>query len=246
MGSLNFEKAKNRVAIRNVLAYCDSAKRMSRSNSKNLHIDKQKTMLNYDMEYLSYEESYKKFTDRLDYLDSTTNTNKRKNRLEACFFEISSISYDKDTSDKFFADVYKYFKDMYGKDNIINGFVHYDEVHDYMKQDGDEVVTVTSLPHMHFLVIPEIDGKLNGRQFTSRKNMYAWHRAVDKIAREKYNTLFLTGNKEKPDWSVEKLKAESLRLECDVLREEISKLKAELKALQDEYVSVYNQKKKNE
>ena len=55
-------------------------------------------------------------------------------------------------------------------------------------------------------VIPEIDGKLNGKQFSSKTSMKSLNKAIDKLAKDKYKVPFLAGIEARKR-SVEELKA---------------------------------------
>ncbi len=79
---------------------------------------------------------------------------------------------------------------------------HFDEIHNYV----DHGELKESRGHLHFYVIPEINGKLNGKQFSSKKRMIELNKKIDELARTKYHKKFLTHEKPRKR-TVEELKA---------------------------------------
>ena len=59
------------------------------------------------------------------------------------------------------------------------------------------------------MFVPEIDGKLNCKQMTLRKNMKALNREVDVMTRDEFGCSFMSGKKTKSLKKVEELKQES-------------------------------------
>lgn len=203
MASVNFEKIK--AGGKPVSAYIrhdDENERMIH-NHANPDIDKRLTHQNKQWAGLSYAETNKKFRDRINFLDCTTNTNKRKDRVECYSLSVPIPDAVKD-KEAFFLDLTRMCSDRFGEDNLINSYLHVDEVHDYV--DGG--VVKTSLEHVHVLVVPELDGKLNGKMFSGKEAMRSFNKEVDEMCREKYHCKFNTGEPARHK-TVEELKENS-------------------------------------
>ena len=96
---------------------------------------------------------------------------------------------------------------MYGTRNVLNWYLHVDEVHEYV----DHGNVKESLSHIHIPVVPEIDGKLNGKAFSSRSNMVELnHRIHEAVRHELGGPGLLTGEKARKR-SVEELKVNSYK-----------------------------------
>ena len=201
MASVNFMKCKSAGEANAMLRHCDKNERLKHEHS-NKEIDKSKTDQNISYTKLDYSGVCKKYDDRIKQLDETTNTNKRKDRVSMFGLSIPAPEgMSAEESKDFFFETVKLLRQKYGADNIIGAYTHYDEIHQYI--DGGEVKV--SRPHLHAYVVPEIDGKLNGKRFSSKASMQALNREIDKLAKEKYQVAFLTGKPARHK-SVEQLK----------------------------------------
>lgn len=94
-----------------------------------------------------------------------------------------------------------------GTENVSKGFVHRDEIHDYIDTDGSRQ---TSRAHMHMAVIPYVRGiGVNGKAFETRARMRELNAAIDERCREELHVPFLTGKKGRTGRTVEELQAMS-------------------------------------
>lgn len=96
-----------------------------------------------------------------------------------------------------------------GRQNISCGWVHMDEIHAYINDEGDWTM---SRPHMHVLGVPYVEGKgINAKSFETRERMRALNRSIDERCREELGIGFLTHElQERPGRKVEELKRDSL------------------------------------
>lgn len=204
MASVNFEKLKDVSTIKAKIRHCNKEERLIHTHS-NKEIDLSKTHQNVSLTKLDYRGICKKFDNRIKHLDETTNTNKRKDRVLCFGLNIPAPEEMRieDTED-FFKDVIKIMVNRFGSANIVSADIHYDEIHDYYDPVEDRVRTST--PHMQSYVIPEINGVLDGKQFSSKKNMISLNKEIDKLCQEKYHCQFMTGKKPRKR-TVEELKA---------------------------------------
>ena len=218
--SVNFLKVKNRSTARALMKHCDKTERI-KNNHSNGDIDKVETNNNLQLYNESLDESMNRFTSRISMLDSSTNGNKRKDRIE--LFSLNVPIPHGIPEREFFYEVCKAFKNDYGEQNVINMYLHTDEQHTYI--DSSSLTTRTSLCHIHAFVVPEINGTINGRLFSSKSRMQSVNKALDNFCRKTYGIPFLTGGK-KTQAKVEDLKKSSSELAEEVL----SKLKEETPA----------------
>lgn len=241
MASVDFHKCKGATSAKGVIRHCDPEKRKE-NNHSNQHIDKSLTDSNFSARFkingesreVSYEETCERYDRRIAYLDSHGNKNKRSDRVTCFSLCIPTPDNLKQGDTKaFFAEVSRITREKYGDVNFINAYIHLDEEHDY--KDAETGLERTSRPHGHFLFVPECDGQLNGKWFSSRANMKDLNRRIDEMAREKFGVKFMDGSQKKSRKSVEQLKNESAEVELKQLNEKISQAKVELSTITEEY-----------
>lgn len=211
MGSVQFDGGKCHGAgeAKAMMRHACADERVRHEHS-NEDIDKSKTPLNTDLHGLSYEDMCERY-DRIieDYQQRAS----RAIRKDAVTMYDAIITVPKDLpadrENDWYRDVEKAINDHYGKTVVIDIKIHRDEIHDYM--DPSTKKTVTSRTHGHCFMIPDVGGKLNAKQFSSRINMRTLNREIDIMTREKYHTQFLTGEKtvDRGFQTVEQLKRSS-------------------------------------
>lgn len=197
----------------------DSEKRKI-AKKKNKDIDLAKCKDNFNILGLSYEKRCKKYDDRIKYLDKNGNTNKRKDRVTAQCIEIPvPAGLPRDKYHDWFLRIAELLRAKYGEENFIDADIHYDEEHEYRDPETRELVV--SRVHGHYMIIPEVDGKLNCKKMTLRKNMKELNREVDVMTQAEFGCSFLSGTKKKSTKKVEELKQESeyAELLCQIEQE---------------------------
>lgn len=190
------------------------------AQKKNKDIDLTKCKDNFSILGLSYEERCKKYDDRIKYLDSHGNTNKRKDRVTAQCIEIPvPTGLPRGRYHDWFMRIAELLRTKYGEENFIDADIHYDEEHEYRDPETRELVI--SRVHGHFMIVPELDGKLNCKQITLRKNMKELNREIDVMTQTEFGCSFMTGTKKKSTKKVEELKQESeyTELLCQIEQE---------------------------
>lgn len=192
------------------LRHCDKDIRAVARHG-NRHIDAEKTKENKQI-CGDYRDTVKKAKSRILDLDTTTNTNRRKDRVEVLELTIPIPAAIGDV-ERYLEDVSAIIAERFGEKNLLNCYLHRDEVHEYV----DHGTTRTSLCHIHAFAIPEKDGKLNCREVTSRQNIVELNHEIDVLSREKYHTPYISGNGNINDKTVEELKAQSEREAVDIL-----------------------------
>ena len=209
MASVNFEKFKSKAEVKAMFRHCDSEERMKHEHS-NKQINKDLTRNNFTM--LDYKDSCTRFDERLEYLDSLDGANKRKDRVIAFGLTIpmpADIPISK--RNDFLNAVYKCLLNQYGNDNLVAMYLHVDETHIY--SDAETQEKRRSLDHIHAYLVPEINGKLNGKEFSSKKNIMKLNNAIQNVCQMQFGVDFMNGSKQKSKKSVETLKNISREIE---------------------------------
>lgn len=233
MASVNFEKLKSSQQVKAMFRHCDIAERLKATHS-NTEINKNITKTNMQIKNRSYQTTCDLYDKRIAYLDSLPNANKRKDRV-TCFglnVPIPSGLNKKDEL-KWFAAVIDIVKMQYGANNLLQAYIHRDEKHSYLDAENGE--QKQSRTHAHFYVIPEHEGKLNGKWFSSRENMLKINKSIQEMTQSDFGIDFMDGTKRKSKKSVESLKNQSREKELDALE---TRLKAQETILRQQAIDI--------
>lgn len=219
MASVDWKKIKGSGEAKAMFRHCDKDERMKR-NHNNLQIKKNLSSKNISLFGDSYADKCSRYDAIIDRLDSTTNKNKRKDRVTMLGLEIPLPEGMNDERDiKIFLDNLLLFSNKtLGEENLVSCDVHFDEVHEYINSETKE--KVMSRPHIHMYYVPvDQKGNLNAKSVSSRKNMIKFNKEVEKISND-LGYRFMTGTKRKSTKEVEELKNESQMLKA---KEELKK-----------------------
>ena len=212
MASVNFEKFKAN-QIKAVMRHCDKEQRKQSSHS-NKQINKQvtDTNLQYDR---SYEETCKRYDDRIAYLDGFENANKRKDRVTCLGITVPTPKgLDATREIDWFNAVNKLVIKQFGADNVLQCYIHRDEVHQYLNAETGQLET--SRVHAHFFVVPERNNKLVGKHVCNRENFIKLDNSIQDMTVSDYGIDFMDGSKKKSKATVEELKGKSASREYRV------------------------------
>lgn len=178
------------------------------------------TPLNTSVAGLSYDELCQKYDSRIQTLDTTTNENKRKDRVTMVSVvipvprELAEVDQD-----AWFSRVYEVGASMWGDQNMLDLTIHRDEVHEYRDSVAGGGIR-ESLVHGHLMFVPEVDGGLNARTATSKASIIAFNNALNAMSEKEFGVKFNDGSKRKGKASVEQLKAFSKELDAADARAE--------------------------
>lgn len=210
MASVDWKKTRGASESKAMMRHSVTDERVKHEHA-NKQIDKSRTPLNLTFGADSYREMSEAYDERIEALDSTTNKNKRRDRVTMCSLVIPAPEgMPDDVARNWFADVYEALKEHFGEENVLGGAVHFDEVHEYV--DATTHQKRTSRVHGHFFAVPELSGGLNCKRVSSAANMKRLNRTMDEVARE-YSYRFTDGSKRKSTAEVEDLKNASRVLE---------------------------------
>lgn len=213
MASVNFQKIKMAQEVKAKIRHDDMEKRL-KINHKNLDIDKSKTHLNLNyFDGLDYEKVCKKYDDFLAKHDKLPNANKRKDRVTCVCLEIPTPDgLPPEKEDEFFYKVGDTLCEIYGKDNLLQGYFHKDEQHKYY--DTSKKQEVMSKNHATFRFIPfvkDADGndRLLAKEFTAKAKIIEVNNKIHDMCGREFGVPFNNGSKKKGK-SVEELKRDTL------------------------------------
>lgn len=177
----------------NLLKHCDQTFRADPTKQhSNIEIDPSKSYQNQNFTGMSWKESREKWEKRLAELDRTTNTNKRDDRIEMTSLEMPvPLGMTNEKAKELFQDFYDMCREKFGDENIISATSHFDEIAPYT--DAKDGMIKVSRPHIHIQVVPEVNGKLSNKDFSSLTNILKMNQAVEKLCNEKYHVRFNTG-----------------------------------------------------
>ena len=219
IASVDWKKFHTARDAKAMLRHNDPEKRVE-TNHSNADIDKSLTSQNVSIFGLSYEDACKRYDDRLEYLDANGNRNKRKDRVTFISLYVPTPEQLPEEQElKWFSDVTKILTDEFGEENIIEGYIHRDEKHEYKDVRTGEMVQSRS--HLHLCFVPERDGQLVAKHIMSRTGMRKINSLTDAMTKEKYNVYFLDGTQQRSQGDVESLKSRSRLLEIAEKEEQL-------------------------
>lgn len=214
MAGVNFEKIKSAQHGKALLKHCDKEKRLQTKNHSNQQINKALSGSNMQYNNSTYESTCKRWDDRIAFLDTLEGQNKRKDRVILFGLEIpcpKDLPADKEVD--WMKQVNEILLSRFGKENVMNLYFHRDEKHIY--RDSETGEKRESRNHIHAFVVPEIDGKLNGKAFSSKKNMIDLNNQIQLMTQQQFGVDFMDGSKKRSNKSVESLKNASKQREVE-------------------------------
>ena len=238
MGAFHFKKLKQS-KVKAMLRHCDKEERPKHKHS-NKHIDVSKSHTNKQV--FNLDEAYKRFEDRVKYLDETTNKNKRKNRVPAVALNIKPpYDFPKDQLDEFFYETIEFYKTKFGEENFINAYIHSDEIHEFT--DAETGAKKVSLPEVHFFFVPEQEGGLNASELVGNSiKIGKYHKEFEKFVNTRFNVKFHTGEAKKTGRTAEELKNLSETKELKQSRLELAQIKSKVSSYKKQVTTLKKDK----
>lgn len=195
-----------------VVIHNDKDERLDHKH-KNIHIDPERTPLNFSCGGYTGHEVYELFCKRLE---GVTVRNKDTVLLNsAIVYAPQGLENDVDLCGGWMMDVYDLAKKRFG-DNVLDMQVDFDEVHKYTEPKTK--IERESLVHGHLRIFPELNGALNNNAVITKAAIKAFNDEIELMTQQKYHVPWNTGEgKHSKNQTVEYLKNESLKAECEVL-----------------------------
>lgn len=200
-------KFKGTQAVRAQFIHSAPDSRLEHEHS-NPDIDKSRTHLNTSINGLLFKDVYQMYRDRIHELDSSTNTNRRKDRVTMVGLELTLPNgIPADQEDMWFKRAVEVMQDVLGEHTFMECYIHRDELHTY--SDATTGEKKLSRTHGHTYWVPEHDGKLNAKWFTGLPNLVALNNAVENMSVKEFGVHYMTGEKSMSKGSTELLKKKS-------------------------------------
>lgn len=189
MASMDWQKLKTSSQVKAIIRHNDKDKRLN-GNHKNEDINKDQTHLN--AQTVNYETACRRYTERIYDLDQRPGANTRKDRVTACMLCTSvPEGLPEDKEDEWIRKTTDIITHMVGKDNMIGTWTHRDERHEYIDRMTKE--KVMSRTHVHIMIIPESNGKLDAKHVCSRSNFIKLNKEIDEMTRSDYDLDYMNG-----------------------------------------------------
>lgn len=188
------------------------------ANHSNTDIDKSRTPLNWSYRGLSYKARCAAYDKRMGEIDQGkpgSGKNARTVLQAVCVYSPAALRGDLDKLHDWFERVGQIAEAQFGSSNVIDMAVDVDEVHDYPDEDTGEQRTAAE--HGHLWLVPEVDGRLNGKQFSRRAAITQFNDALQYMTEREFGCQFNDGTQAKRRGTVEQLKARSLKVEIEQL-----------------------------
>lgn len=213
----------------------------------NRWVDKTRTHLNsvvttndnIDAAQMTSDETYRYLKERVAEIDAVQPPKRiRKDRVTVVTMTIAAPdAIREEDEERFFQIIYdEIARYCGGAQNITAGYIHRDELHEYIDTDGSRK---TSRPHMHVAAIPYVEGVgVNGKAFETRARMRALNNHIDQRCRDELGVAFLTGRRGRTGRSVEDLQAMSEGLAIEQAHAELDRLQAELSQIQQQLIEI--------
>lgn len=182
---------------------------------RNKDIDLSKTHLNYDLVESNFN-LYQRIKKRVE--EVRENSRIQKNSV----VDVSNIitlnkeqfeEWGEDKSKEYFREVYNYFCDEFGKENVVSAKVHMDE----------------TTPHMHLHFVPIKDGKLQCRSVLNQSRFNKVHTNAPKYLQEKGFNVVRGNGKIKERGNIDNIHEYKKEIE-NILSNELKNLKIDLEA----------------
>jgi len=206
MASANFSKIKTAQETKAKIRHDDKEQRLKTEHT-NPHIDKSMTSKNLSFYGRSYADVCSRYDSIISDCDSKPNANKRSDRVTNVCVEIPVPDNLKpQDEERFFRCAGVELCKFYGDEALLEGYFHVDEKHEYF--DAQEKRFRVSRNHATFRFVPLVNGSLNAREFTSRKNLIGVNNLLEEMCEREFKIPFNNG-KGKRGRTVEELKNES-------------------------------------
>lgn len=186
----------------------------------NEEIDLDKTHLNYDL-VESNKNLYQRVKDRVEEVRVVSRIQKNSVVDYSNIITVPKEQFDKwglDKSKKYLEEVYNYFCEEFGKENVVSAKVHLDETTPHM--------------HLHFVPVNKENGKLQARVLMTPARINKIHTEAPKYLQEKGFEVERGKGKTEKSLDIHRYKAEKFKEDINILESKLKALESDLKGLQ--------------
>ncbi len=186
----------------------------------NEEIDLDKTHLNYDL-VKSNKNLYQRVKDRVEEVRAVSRVQKNSVVDYSNIITVPKEQFDKwglDKSKKYLEEVYNYFCEEFGKENVVSAKVHLDETTPHM--------------HLHFVPVNKENGKLQARALMTPARINKIHTEAPKYLQEKGFEVERGKGKTEKSLDIHRYKAEKLKEDINILESKLKALESNLRAFE--------------
>lgn len=186
----------------------------------NEEIDLDKTKLNYDL-VESSKNLYQRVKDRVEEVRAVSRIQKNSVVDYSNIITVPKEQFEEwgiEKSKDYLKEVYNYFCEEFGKENVVSAKVHLDETTPHM--------------HLHFVPVNKENGKLQARALMTPARINKIHSEAPKYLQEKGFEVQRGKGKTEKSLDIHRYKAEKMKEEVNILENKIKDLENDLKGVQ--------------
>lgn len=187
----------------------------------NQDIDLEKTYLNFDF-VESNKTLYQRIKDRVDEVRPISRIQKNSVVDFSNIITVPKAQYEKwgiEKSKDYLREVYNYFCEEFGKENVVSAKVHLDETTPHM--------------HLHFVPVNQENGKLQARSVMTPGRINAIHTTATMYLQEKGFEVERGKGKTEKSLDIHSFKAEKLKEDINTLEYKLKALESDLSVFKD-------------
>lgn len=191
-----------------------------KGRKSNPDIDDARTNMNYDL-VESNKNLYQRVKARVDEVRSVSRIQKNSVVDFSNIITVPKEQYEKwglEKSKDYLKEVYNYFCEEFGKENIVSAKVHLDETTPHM--------------HLHFVPVNQENGKLQARALMTPARINKIHTECPKYLQEKGYEVERGKGKTEKNLDIHRFKAEKIKEDINILEDKLKALEGDLKAFE--------------
>ena len=191
-----------------------------KGRKSNPDIDDTRTNMNYDL-VESNKNLYQRVKARVDEVRSVSRIQKNSVVDFSNIITVPKEQYEKwglEKSKDYLKEVYNYFCDEFGKENVLSAKVHLDESTPHM--------------HLHFVPVNQANGKVQARALMTPGRINKIHTECPKYLQEKGYEVERGKGKTEKNLDIQRFKAERIKEDINILENKLKALESNLKAFE--------------
>lgn len=197
-----------------------------KGRKSNPDIDDTRTNMNYDL-VESDKTLYQRVKERVDEVRSVSRIQKNSVVDFSNIITVPKEQYEEwglERSKDYLKEVYNYFCEEFGKENVVSAKVHLDETTPHM--------------HLHFVPVNQENGKLQARALMTPARINKIHTEAPKYLQQKGFDVERGKGKTEKNLDIHRFKAEKLREDINILEDRLNALEGDLGAIQGVRVQI--------
>lgn len=197
-----------------------------KGRKSNPDIDDTRTNMNYDL-VESDKTLYQRVKARVDEVRSVSRIQKNSVVDFSNIITVPKEQYEEwglERSKDYLKEVYNYFCEEFGKENVVSAKVHLDETTPHM--------------HLHFVPVNQENGKLQARALMTPARINKIHTEAPKYLQQKGFDVERGKGKTEKNLDIHRFKAEKLREDINILEDRLNALEGDLGVIQGARVQI--------